>query len=128
ERDQALLRVLGQIERDVSLRAPDYVIDGGALAATAGPARLLPAALAVERDGNLPMAVDVVRSPAAGPGAWQRVRWWRENRLLRRAAGVPGDVFPLPEPQQGNAVLDEVVDFSVRAYLPGRGWTPLPLS
>lgn len=127
ERDQALLRVLGQIERDVRMRAPDYVMDGGNLTASAGPAPVLPSAMTVGRDGDFPLAVAIVRTPAAGPGAWQRVRWWREGDVLRRSVAVPGDEFPLPQPQDGNAVLDQVSDFSVRAYLPGRGWMPLPL-
>ncbi|OZI63083.1 PulJ/GspJ family protein [Bordetella genomosp. 11] len=126
DRDDALLRVLGQLQLDMQMRAPDTVLDGGA--ADAVVKRVLPAALRVdaahegERAGA---ALDIVRGPAPG-GRWQRVRWWRDGDALRRAAGTGGDAFPLPRPGAGVDLLDGVVGFSMQAWIPGRGWVPLP--
>ncbi|MEI2414707.1 prepilin-type N-terminal cleavage/methylation domain-containing protein [Orrella sp. JC864] len=124
-RDQALLRVLGQIDLDVRRRAPDHVLDGGNLPLSGAAPRLLPAAIELT-GGQAAPQLRIVRTPASGAGAWQQVGWWRDGSVLRRAAPPAGDTFPLPEPQQGDVVLEGVSQFSVRAYVPGRGWQPLP--
>jgi len=125
--DDALLRVLGQLETDVQMRAPDAVIEGGGAAARpAGTAGALPPALRLDGQGGA-LQLDIVRGPAFA-GNWQRVRWWRDGNVLRRAPAPAGDTFPLPEPspQDGAAVLDGVAGFSMQAWIPGQGWTPLP--
>ncbi|WP_157793144.1 PulJ/GspJ family protein [Bordetella genomosp. 8] len=120
DRDEALLRVLGQLQQDVRMRAPDSVLNGGIGDATAGQA--LPAAISMPASAQ---EVDIVRGPAPA-GRWQRVRWWREGDTLRRASGAGGDSFPLPGPDAGADVLDGVLGFGVEAWIPGRGWIALP--
>ncbi|WP_197513462.1 PulJ/GspJ family protein [Bordetella bronchialis] len=122
ERDDALIRVLGQLQRDMQMRAPDTVLDGGT--AQAVVRRILPAALRVDpaRGGA---QLDIVRT-AAPDGRWQHVRWWRDGDALRRAAGPGAQAFPLPEAGPGADVLDGVLDFAVQAWIPGRGWIALP--
>lgn len=122
ERDDALVRVLGQLQLDMQMRAPDTVLDGGAAQPVAQ--RTLPAAVRVDPARNGP-ALDIVRGPAPG-GRWQRVRWWREGDALRRAVAPGGDAFPLPEPGAGADLLDGVAGFSMQAWIPGRGWVALP--
>ena len=133
QRDDALLRVLGQLATDVRMRAPDAVVTGGTAAHTDGAAaradsaaEVLPPALRLDGEGGL-MYLDIVRGPAEA-GAWHRVRWWRDGSVLRRAVAPASDAFPLPEPvaQAGAAVLDGVSDFAMQAWIPGQGWTPLP--
>ncbi|WP_179283488.1 PulJ/GspJ family protein [Bordetella genomosp. 9] len=120
DRDEALLRVLGQLQQDVRMRAPDSVLDGGIPDASAGQA--LPAAISMPASAQ---EVDIVRGPAPA-GRWQRVRWWRDGDTLRRASGAGGDSFPLPRPDAGADVLDGVQGFAVEAWIPGRGWIALP--
>jgi general secretion pathway protein J len=117
-----LLRVLGQLQQDVRMRAPDAVLNGGIANATARQA--LPAAINIDTAPGA-QEVDIVRGPAPG-GRWQRVRWWRDGDTLRRASGTGGDSFPLPRPGTGADVLDGVVAFGLEAWIPGRGWTALP--
>lgn len=122
QRDAAIVRVMGQLERDVHMRAPDYVLEGGAATATSRPA-LLPASLAVERLDNAAMRLDVVRLSGAEAGGWQRIAWWLEAGTLRRAIAQTSDRFPLPQAGPGATVLENVTAFGVRAYVPGQGWT-----
>ncbi|AOB34002.1 hypothetical protein AKI39_24115 [Bordetella sp. H567] len=122
DRDDALLRVLGQLQLDMQMRAPDTVLDGGA--AESVVKRTLPAALRIDPTPGGP-ALDIVRGPAPG-GRWQRVRWWRDGHALRRAAAAGGDAFPLPQPGAGADLLDGVVGFGIQAWIPERGWTALP--
>ncbi len=123
-RDQALMRALGQLDVDVRLAAPDHVIDGGALPAGSGAPRLLPAAIGIEQDGTR-TALRIVRPPSGGDGAWQEISWWRDGSVLRRGVPPAANEFPLPRAQQGDPVLADVLEFSVRAYVPGRGWQAL---
>jgi len=129
ERDDALLRVLGQLERDVQARAPDYVLEGGAAGAQRQAARepaTLPASVEVRGASGSSVQLDIVRGPVQG--GWQRVRWRLEDSALRRALAPAGDSLPLPEPDAGQAVLAGVSGFDVLAWIPGEGWTRLPLS
>ena len=127
QRDAAILRVMGQLERDVQWRAPDYVLQGGAATAAAAPA-LLPAGIQVLQSSSSGIAFEVVRAPSGQPGGWQRIRWWLEAGTLRRAIAEASDRFPLPAPGPGATVLENVIGFGVRAYVPGQGWTQATLS
>ena len=122
QRDAAILRVLGQIERDVQMRAPDYVLLGSAGGTSARPT-LLPAALDVQASPQTGLLLDIVRAPTAQAGGWQRIRWWLEAGTLRRAIADAGDRFPLPLPGPGATVLNDVTGFDIRVYVPGQGWT-----
>jgi general secretion pathway protein J len=119
DRDDALLRVLGQLQQDVRMRASDAVLDGGTEQEGS-----LPASVRLDAGPNGP-AVDIVRGPAPA-GRWWRVRWWRDGDVLRRATAKGSDTFPLPKPGAGAEVLDGVTAFGVEAWIPGRGWIALP--
>lgn len=130
ERDDALLRVLGQLERDVQAHAPGYVLQGSAGGEQEAGRRppALPVSIAVTGSDDGHAQLEIVRGPVQG--GWQRVRWWRDGTVLRRALAPAGDSLPLPEPGSGDAVLDGVSGFGVQAWIPGKGWLrpPLPAS
>jgi len=116
----ALVRVLGQIESDVGRHAGDDILPAGARwdpsARTGAP---LPPGIRW-RDPVL----SLVRS--APGGAWQQVDWGREDGRLRRAAGPAVRALPVPEAAAAasEVMLEHVGIFAVRAWIPGRGWTP----
>lgn len=140
----ALLRALGQWERDLAQRAPDLTLaalvqarSGAAAAADASggtsaprpPPAALPRPtlpLSVHIDDGRRLALDIVRAAPGAPGAWQRVRWWHEDGALRRAVGPPASVFPLPEPAGDAVVLDGVQRWSLRGWVEGTQWAELP--
>lgn len=121
-----LLRALDQLERDLSQRATTELPwqPSGSAAANA----LLPAALQVRRQAELPFFMEIVRAAPAAPGYWQRVQWWQRGGVLYRAAGPAAASFPLPPPDTGDRVvlLDDVTTFELRAWEPGAGWRQLP--
>lgn len=121
-RNADIERVLGQLERDLLMRAPDYVLEGGAAAAKGRPDRL-PASVHVQPLSDDADAIEVVRAAELQDGGWQRIRWWMEAGTLRRARGQSGDVFPLAQTAPGATVLEDVTAFEVRLYTPGQGWT-----
>ncbi|SRR5690554_4196695 len=123
EETLALVRALGQIERDLLLHAGEDVLEPslspfpGADDNDIKDARgRLPAGIRWEPDHGL----FLVRS--AGDGLWQRLRWYLEDGRLMRAAGIPSYVLPLPEPSAPVAVLEQVQGLGVRIWMPGEGW------
>lgn len=144
-----LLHALQQLERDIELRAtvelamlqgsgedaagtpaaPASPANDAAAAARKPPAtELLPPSLRVRRNNQLPFHFEVIRAAPAQPGQWQRVQWWVKDQTLYRAAGPASPAWPLqtPGPDDKVAVLDQVKEFEIRAWEPGKGWTPLP--
>ncbi|WP_253207375.1 type II secretion system minor pseudopilin GspI [Verticiella alkaliphila] len=150
-----LMRMLGQLERDLALRAPDTVLaarvappvpplpnpDGGGdrtvpqpeTATRSGqppalPRQSLPLAIGIQATQGPPGSarLEIVREDATQSGAWQRVAWWRENDVLYRAVGVPSRTYPLPPPEATVAVMDAVSSFVVRGWLDQTGWQTLP--
>ena len=61
----------------------------------------------------------------AGEGRWQHVIWELESGRLRRAEGDPSQRLPLPPASSPQTMLDAVKTFSIRGWLPKRGWTDL---
>lgn len=120
-RDAAIVRVMGQLERDVQLRAPAFVLADRQTSPSS-----LPPAIHLARAPGSGIVLDIVRASATEAASWQRVRWWLEAGNLRRAMAQAGERFPLPDPGQGVAVLSGVAGFGVRAYVPGQGWAALP--
>ncbi|GAA4343190.1 type II secretion system protein J [Pigmentiphaga soli] len=131
----ALLRMLGQMERDVALRAPNDLLapdqadgqdDDGAASAT--PATVLPQSLrVVVGDGAAaPPAVELIRADPADPSAWQRVVWSLDGGVLRRAAGPSSRQYPIPPAGPGAPILAGVQRFAVRIWIPGQGWIGMP--
>lgn len=114
----ALVRVLGQIESDISRHAGNDILPSSPT--QAGPA--------AARGGMLPAGIHwaapvltVVRS--AYDGAWQQVAWGKDGNTLRRAVGPAVNALPLPGAGAGDAVLEQVQNFTVRAWIPGQGWS-----
>ncbi|MBV6274015.1 prepilin-type N-terminal cleavage/methylation domain-containing protein [Alcaligenaceae bacterium CGII-47] len=98
----ALSRTLGQLERDILLRAGPDIVPSGILWS--------------EHDG-----LSLVRS--AGAGQWQQLRWYLQGDVLFRAAGTPSYRLPLPKADAGAvAVLHGVHAWAVRVWRPGQGW------
>lgn len=150
-----LLRMLGQLERDLALRAPDVVLaariapivptqaatgDGGGgdvgtprtdLVSGRPPTltpQPLPLALGIQADQGPPGSarLEIVREDPARSGAWQRVAWWRQDGVLYRAVGAPSRAYPLPAPDAAVAVMDAVTGFTIRGFLDQTGWQTLP--
>ena len=107
----ALQRVFDQFERDVALRASPMQAAGQDVGGVAIRLR------AAQSDLR---SVELMRSVAGPAAGWQRVLWERDGRKLLRAAGPSGDRYPLAPPGPGETVLDEVQEFNVRAWVPGR--------
>jgi len=123
----SLMRVLGQIESDLSRHADSGVLappprdpaptgSSAATAAAAAPGPMLPAGIRWAAP-----QLTVLRS--AHNGAWQEVVWRYEDGTLRRAAGPAARELPLPAAQAGEIMLDDVQNFTIRAWLPDLGWT-----
>ncbi|MBJ9975512.1 prepilin-type N-terminal cleavage/methylation domain-containing protein [Pseudomonas sp. S75] len=123
EHTETLLRVLNQLERDLSLHASTE-LGVPNLTRYSEPARRLPT---ITLRGAHPQRfrLDVIRSAAQPEQGLQRVRWWLAGQTLYRAAAPARSHYPLPPPDQGVAVLDEVSDVQVRVWEPGQGWHPL---
>ncbi|MGO3743406.1 prepilin-type N-terminal cleavage/methylation domain-containing protein [Kerstersia sp.] len=124
----ALMRVFGQLDRDLRLHADNAILPEFHPVGQAPNIHALPAGIHyVKTEGGLPY-LQIIRAAPADNGTWQQVRWWLEGDKLMRAVAPAGKQLPLPEPPQvGTAVLNGIKLFEVRAWLPGRGWTALPL-
>lgn len=139
EQTDALLRLLGQLERDLTMRAPDMVLEP-ALAPVLPVAPNNPSGQ-IPVKSTLPLAVDItaagrnagshmeiIRAGPYEPGTWQRVQWWLENGRLLRAAGMPSATYPLPapDPEDSALVLDAVRHFDIQGWVRDLGWRELP--
>ncbi len=132
---EVVLRSVGQLSRDVMLRAPAGVLPSPPMpAGVNAPATLLPSSMSVDRrlDGSL--VLGVVRAAVGEPGNWQRVAWSVEDGVLRRRIGLAANVLPLPavdaavDPTRNPVadVMHDVQGLSLRAWVPQRGWIALP--
>ncbi|RQO46140.1 type II secretion system protein GspJ [Variovorax sp. KBW07] len=119
-----LMRALDQLERDVALRATTEL----PLPVLGANIELLPSALQVRAQADMPFFLEIVRTAPAAPGHWQRVQWWQRGGVLYRASGAVSSLFPLPPPDAAArvTVLDAVSVFRLRAWEPGQGWRNLP--
>jgi general secretion pathway protein J len=111
-----LVRTLDQLQSDVLAHAGSDIL---APADTRGSF--------VENITTLPAGVrwigsslSIVRS--AGQGQWQQVRWIVRAGQLQRWAGPAGSVSPVAVPVTFDPVLDNVLGFTVQAWVPGHGW------
>ncbi|WP_442598102.1 PulJ/GspJ family protein [Parapusillimonas sp. JC17] len=114
----ALVRVLGQIESDISRHADEGILPSAGSAAPSANGVMLPAGIRWTDP-----VLTVVRS--ANNGTWQQVAWVKAGDTLRRAVGPAANVLPLPETGPGEVVLEQVQGFVVRAWIPGQGWSSL---
>ena len=124
EQTEALLRVLNQLQRDLSLRASvELNAPNTAQEQTDKAAGL--AAVTVRSSDSKGFRLDVIRSaPVAGDGL-QRVRWWLKGDSLYRAAAAPRQRYPLPAAKDGVVVLTGVSDLQVRVWEADEGWRQL---
>lgn len=125
----ALVRVLGQIESDVSRYAGIDVLPQ----LTAAPALAMGTLRAPATGATLPPGIrwtapvlTVMRS--VHDGAWQQIAWRHDGNALRRAVGPPARTLPLPPVGPAEVVLDHVKSFRVRVWVPGQGWSALDAS
>jgi len=116
----ALLRVLGQVESDISRHAGADVLTLSATPPDGADPTPLAAALP---PGILWRAPRLTVLRATHDGGWQEVVWTLAGDTLMRAAGAPSTHLPLPPAQAGEAMLAGVRGFAVRAWLPGQGWS-----
>ncbi|MGB6102337.1 MAG: hypothetical protein WBF88_00620, partial [Pusillimonas sp.] len=68
-----------------------------------------------------PPVLTVLRS--AHDGAWRQVVWGQVGSTLRRAVGPAAHTLPVPQAEAGQVVLEQVENFTVRAWIPGQGWS-----
>lgn len=127
----ALVRMLGQLERDLTMRAPDMVLQPATAAQSGGVAvmpRTLPLAVTVHAPDYAADAprLHIVRAVGTMPGFWQQVEWWHEDGTLWRAVGEPAAQYPLPQAQSPTPVMHAVRRFSVNGWAAQTGWVPLP--
>jgi len=108
-RNQSLLAVLEQFERDVQWRAstefseqgwlfPAAATEAGGTVQTAPPLFLPPSVL-LQRRGGDGWVLELVRAVEGQPGYWQRVQWWQAPDGLYRLAGPADWRYPLPAPE-----------------------------
>lgn len=118
EETLSLLRVLGQIERDILLHAgPDILPGSGAvLKETLQANNGMPPGIVWDATTGL----GVVRD--AGNGNWQQLRWFLEDGRLFRASGTPSHRLPLPLAEKSVIVLEQVSVLTVRVWHPSQGW------
>ena len=114
----AVLRVLSQLERDITQRAPDFV-----LPAQTAPS-MLPPSIAVAPVGGGAIALEILRvAPGAGGAARaQRVLYRLSGSTLTRSASAAGTVWPPARAVDPVALLPEVRGFAVRV-MAGGFWT-----
>ncbi|NGM88468.1 prepilin-type N-terminal cleavage/methylation domain-containing protein [Parapusillimonas sp. SGNA-6] len=118
EETLSLVRVLGQLERDILLHAgPDILPIQDARPARATAAARMPAGITWDPAAGL----SLVR--AAGEGRWQALHWYLKDGRLFRSTGAPSHRLPLPPADAGIAVLEHVRALTVKVWQPGQGWT-----
>lgn len=124
ERDDALLRALNQLQRDLDQRA-GVELEPPRRADDPPPSAKRLAAVQVRGGGRLPTRLELVRRAPGQPGALQRVRWWVEGGVLRRATSAPAQRYPLPPLGRAVTVLEGIGDFQLRTWAEGSGWHAL---
>lgn len=86
EQGAALLRALNQLERDIALHSAireETGLPSGDEPIRAGDS--LPPGLALKRLSEIPLRLDIVRASTEPGAPLQRVRWWRQGKILYRA-------------------------------------------
>src|SRR3546814_152153 len=119
EETLSLMRVLGQIERDILLHAREGILPGAATPRTTGPVQanaLIPSGLVWNANTGLGLVRD------AGGGRWQQVRWHVQDGRLFRAVGGPSHLLPLPAAENSVTVLERVHALTVKVWVMNQGW------
>lgn len=118
EETLSLLRVLGQIERDILLHAGPDILPGPVVGVTDNVQANVGMPPGIVWDANA--GLGLVRE--AGNGNWQQLRWHLEDGRLLRATGAPSHRLPLPLAENSVIVLEQVRALTVRVWHPGQGW------
>src|SRR5690606_24664768 len=110
----ALVRVLGQLEKDISQHATAGILPQSAQAHGNADNN---ASLHNHASDLLPPGIHwsapvltVLRS--AQDGAWQQVIWGQVGNTLQRAVGPASRALPLPPAQASQEVLEHIKTFS----------------
>lgn len=114
--DAALLRVPSQLERDTVLH--NAIREETDLPIGDEPIRVgdsLPPGFTLKHLGEIPLYPNIVRTNAELGAPLQRMRWWRQDKILYRTASPNGDRLPLPPLAERVAVLDNASRFEIRA-------------
>lgn len=119
EQTRTLMRLFGQLERDLALRATTELAEP--LPAGLEPQREPLPALSVRDAERRGPQLEVIRTSADGNGL-QRVRWWLDGHTLYRASGAASARFPLAAPKGRVAVLEGVSEFDLRYWDAAKGW------
>jgi general secretion pathway protein J len=111
----AILRVLSQLERDITQRAPDFMLP----VQTAPSA--LPPSVAVVPAGGGAVALEILRlAPAAGgPARAQRVLYRVADSALTRSTSPAATVWPPPRTVDPVTLLPGARGFTVRVMSGG---------
>jgi general secretion pathway protein J len=110
-----ILRVLSQLERDITQRAPDFILPPPAAPGT------LPPSLAVLPGSDGAIALEILRiAPAAGgPARAQRVLYRISDSTLTRSASFAGTAWPPGRAVDPVALLPGARRFEVRVMAGG---------
>ncbi|CAD5201889.1 prepilin-type N-terminal cleavage/methylation domain-containing protein [Pseudomonas sp. FEN] len=119
-----LLAALGQLERDVALRAGIELVEPLVVDVEHEPPPA-PTALSVRSAERKGFGLELIRAAPQQDGSLQRVRWWLQGDTLYRAEGPARAHFPLPVARDGVAVLGQVRAMTLRVWQPGKGWRNL---
>ena len=118
EETLSLLRVLGQIERDILLHAGPDILPGPVVGLTDNVQANTGMPPGIVWDANT--GLGLVRE--AGNGNWQQLRWYLDDGRLIRATGVPSHRLPLPAAEKSAIVLQQVRALTVKVWHPAQGW------
>lgn len=118
EDTDSIVRTLGQMARDVELSYNGPAFDSPGLDAVAflTGLRLLPRAAGGQ-------TLEILRPDPDGNGLWQRIQWQVRNDGLWRFSGASAPRSPLPGASDGVLLLAGVRTLTLRAWVPGVGWT-----
>jgi len=119
--NEALLRALGQLERDISQRLVEL---------TPAPDRALPDSLSLHQmdQRNELTQLDILRRDGSHPGHWQHVSWAVDGQRLIRRSGPSAQQYPLPPPQQAVVLLEHVQRVTLRGWQAPNGWQLPPFA
>lgn len=118
EQTLSLLRVLGQIERDIMLHAGPDILTGPVATITENDQATtgMPSGMVWHAATGL----GLVRE--AGNGNWQQLRWHLHDGRLYRTTGAPSHRLPLPPAEQSVVVLEQVRALTIKVWHPAQGW------
>lgn len=128
-RHQSIHAVLQQLEQDILQQNTTPLFNDDLSAFPLHPDGLSAPQSALLWLQNPRSTLLAIRQPATLPtpgNVW--LQWRLEGQTLYRDLSAPFVQLPGPLPATQHTVLQEVQRFSARAWIPARGWVPLPLT